>query len=121
MNDKTLENALTMFCDFVNQFNDDHDPASQYTPESFLVRDPARNLYGNTKLLHTIDNGDYSPTLYVFLADCGDDGGPSTLFVWADPLTGALEHMSYLFDTQMCDVAYTDALTGKLVMRKGAD
>lgn len=77
---KVLDNALPAYCEWLNSYGDG-DPDCQYDPLAFTY-DRDNDRWGSTHLNAIIATDD--PTLYVFSVCVGDEGGPATLYVWAN-------------------------------------
>lgn len=111
--DKVLEKALPIYCDFINSFIPD-EPECHYQPIDF-TDDHERKHYGFAHLMYVVNGEPYcDPDLYIFRVSIGDEGGPATLYVWAND--EMIVHMTHLFDTMLSNVAYTDGMTNKLVL-----
>jgi hypothetical protein len=117
--DAVLKNALLIYCDFINSFVPDDETESHYRPADF-TDDRENGHYGFTllQLIHP-QPCDYQ-TLYVYRVSIGDEGGPATLYVWADD-DNTITHMTHLFDTMLSNVASTNGMSNELVIHKGGE
>ncbi len=107
--DKVLKDALPIYCDFINSFIPE-EPECHYRPIDY-TDDRANKHYGYTELMLVYP--DDFQTLYVYRVSIGDEGGPSTLYVWVNS-SDKITHMTHLFDTMLSNVATTNGMTNKL-------
>lgn len=98
--DSVRDEALRLYCKWLNEWQKtDSGQKHRYEPEQFLRHDPEAGLHGHCTLVGVLpDHNAAHGFLLSFVMDDGDDGGPTSLTVWADELDG-ISHITQGFDT----------------------